>query len=75
MWNSAVEPSDDQRGAGTAPKCVAAHDARIREAPDLDRRTGTKRSPEKADWLRVGRVWLWIGATVGALYLFFAWKR
>jgi len=33
-----------------------------------------KRSPEKGDWLRVGRVWLWIVGIVGALYLFFAWK-
>jgi len=33
-----------------------------------------KRSPEKADWLRAGRVWLWIVAIVAVLYVFFAWK-
>jgi hypothetical protein len=30
-----------------------------------------KRSPEKADWLRVGRVWLWIFAVYGAWHLIF----
>src|SRR5215831_7011025 len=37
--NSTVEPSDNKGGAGTAANRVAAHDARIRETPDLDRHT------------------------------------